>query len=194
MARERGARKLILQMGVSLDGIIAGSRGDRSTPVMEGEWGLPPEDPELTKLKVEWLWETGAHVMGRVTYEQMADAWPKSTGAYAAPMNEIPKVVFSRTLERADWPESQIARGDLTDEIGRLTAEPGKDLVAWGGAAFAQSLARADLIDVYRFVIHPVAVGGGLRIFEDLPRPLALELVDTRTFSSASVHVYQRGA
>lgn len=132
--------------------------------------------------------------MGRVTYEQMASAWPTSSDAYAAPMNDLPKVVFSKTLERADWHPSQIARGELAEEIGRLKAEPGNDLVAWGGGAFAQSLARADLIDEYRLVIHPIAIGGGLRIFENLPETLTLELVEERTFSSASLHVYRRTA
>ena len=82
-------------MGISLDGIVAILRGDGSVPVMEGEWGLPPEDPELTKLKLGWVREAGAHLMGRVTYEAMAGYWPTSTHDYAAPMNEIPKVVFS---------------------------------------------------------------------------------------------------
>ena len=106
-------------------------------------------------------------------------------------MNEIPKVVFSRTLERADWPESQIARGDLAEEVAQLKAQPGKDLVAWGGAAFAQALARADLVDEYRFIVHPVAIGRGLRVFDDLSHPLIMELVDERTFPSASVRVYR---
>ena len=193
MAREDGARKLVLQMGVSLDGMVAVSDRDRSRPVMGGSWGLPPEDPRLTALKLQWLSQTGAHLMGRVTYEQMAQAWPTSSHDYAAPMNELPKIVFSRTLERADWAPSQIATGDLVDEIARLRAEPGKDLVAWGGAAFAQSLARADVVDEYRFTVHPVAVGDcGLRVFADLPTPLAMELVDEQTFTSASVRIFRR--
>ncbi len=189
---DQGSRKLVLQMGISLDGMVSMPRGDRSAPVMEGDWDLPPEDPELTKVKVAWLWETGAHLMGRVTYEEMAAAWPTSTGAYAAPMNEIPKVVFSKTLERADWCESQIARGDLAEEIVRLKREPGKDLVAWGGATFAQSLARNDLVDEYRLITHPIAAGTGAALFKDLQRPLRMELVDARTFDSATVRVYRR--
>jgi dihydrofolate reductase len=189
---EQASRKLILQMGVSLDGMVAMPRGSGSTPVMEGEWELPPEDPELTKLKVGWLWDTGAHLMGRVTYEEMASFWPTSTGSYAAPMNEIPKVVFSKTLDRADWHESKIARGDLAEEISTLKREPGKDLVAWGGAKFAQSLAREDLIDEYRLVTHPIAIGSGAPLFKDLHRPLRLELVEETPFQSASVRVYRR--
>lgn len=189
---EQGTSRLVLQMGVSLDGIVAIPRGDGSVPVMEGEWGLPPEDPELTKLKLAWVWEASAHLMGRVTYEGMAAHWPSSTHAYAAPMNESPKVVFSNTLDRADWGETHIVRGDLAEQISRLKREPGKDLLAHGGATFVQSLARNDLIDEYRLITHPVAVGSGSPLFKDLQTPLRMELVDTRAFGSANVRVYRR--
>jgi dihydrofolate reductase len=189
---EQGSRRLVLQMGVSLDGIVAIPRGDGSMPVMEGEWGLPPEDPELTKLKLAWVREAGAHLMGRVTYEEMAAYWPTSTHAYAAAMNEIPKIVFSSTLERADWHDSQIARGDPAEEISRLKREPGKDLVAHGGATFAQSLARNDLIDEYRLITHPIAVGCGAPMFKDLQTPLRMELVDAKQFANATLTVYRR--
>jgi dihydrofolate reductase len=179
-------------MGVSLDGMVAIPRGEGSVPVMEGQWGLPPEDPELTKLKLETVREAGAHLMGRITYEAMAGYWPTSTHPYAAPMNEIPKVVFSSSLERADWGDARVVRGDVTQEIGRLKREPGKDLLVHGGAAFVQSLARDDLIDEYRLITHPVAVGSGLPMFKDLQTPLRLELVDARTFQSASLRVYRR--
>jgi dihydrofolate reductase len=104
-------RTLILQMGVSIDGLVARPGRHGSTG-----WGLPPEDPALKERKLEWLRDAGLHLMGRATYEEMAEFWPLSDDAYAAPMNGIPKVVFSSTLERAEWPESQIARGDLAEE------------------------------------------------------------------------------
>ncbi len=185
-------RRLVLQMGMSLDGIVAIPRDDRLMPVMEGEWGLPPEDPELTKLKVQWVSDAGVHLMGRAAYQEMAAYWPTSTHAYAAPMNDIPKLVFSNTLERADWPESQIARGDITDQIAKLKQQPGKDLMAHGGAAFAQSLARNDLIDEYRLITHPVAVGGGRPLFKDLQTPLPMELINARAFGGTVVRIYRR--
>ena len=128
------------------------------------------------------------------TYEEMAGYWPSSTADYAAPMNELPKVVFSKTLEDEDagWPESRVARGDLAAEVDRLRRESGKAVVAYGGAAFAQSLARLDLIDEYRLVTHPVAIGEGARLFKDLPAPIRLRHVETRPFKSATVHVYER--
>jgi dihydrofolate reductase len=186
--------RIVLMMGISLDGIVAVPSGSDLRPVMEGTAGLPAEDPELTRLKMAWLWETGTHIMGRITYEEMAGYWPSSTADYAAPMNALPKVVFSKTLEDEDagWPESRVARGDLAAEVDRLRRESGKAVVAYGGAAFAQSLARLDLIDEYRLVTHPVAIGEGARLFKDLPAAIRLRHVETRPFESATVHVYER--
>jgi dihydrofolate reductase len=130
--------------------------------------------------------------MGRNTYEEMAEFWPVSDDAYAAPMNELPKVVFSRTLERAEWANSRIARGELAQEIATLKREPGKDMLAWGGAAFAQSLSRLGLVDEYRLILQPVALGQGLPLFRSLTAPLRLELIDAQTYSSgAALHVYR---
>jgi hypothetical protein len=91
-------------MGISVDGFVVVPSENGLTPVMEGGSRLAAEDLELTEAKVAWLWEAGAHEMGRVTYEEMASYWPSSTHDYAAPMNAIPKVVFSKSIERADWP------------------------------------------------------------------------------------------
>jgi dihydrofolate reductase len=180
-------RKLVLQIGMSLDGLVAlpGRHG-------AGGWGVPPEHPALKERKLEWLRNAGVHLMGRTTYEEMAEFWPTSDDAYAAPMNEIPKVVFSKTLEHAVWRESRIARGDLTHEIAQLKRETGKDLIAWGGAAFAQSLTRLGLVDEYRLVLQPVALGEGKPLFKDLAAPLRLELVDAQTYNTgAALHVYR---
>jgi dihydrofolate reductase len=149
-------RKLVLSMGVSLEGLVA-----RPGRYGAGGWGLPPEDPALKERKLAWLRnDIGLHLMGRNTYEEMAGFWPTSDDPYAAPMNEIPKVVFSSTLERADWPDSRIARGELAEEIAQLKREPGKDMLAWGGATFAQSLSRLGLVDEYRLILQPVGARG----------------------------------
>lgn len=180
-------RKVVLSMGVSLDGLVA-----RPGRFGAGGWGLPPEDAAIKERKLGWMHDVGLHLMGRNTYEEMAGFWPTSDDAYAAPMNEIPKVVFSRTLERAEWPDSRIARGDLAEEIATLRNEPGKDMLAWGGAAFAQSLSRLGLIDEYRLILQPVALGEGLPLFKDLTAPLRLELVDAQAYpSGAALHVYR---
>jgi dihydrofolate reductase len=183
-------RKLVLMMGVSLDGLVA-----RSGKFGAGGWGLPPEDPALKARKLDWLGDAGLHLMGRATYEEMAGFWPASDDEYAKPMNDIPKVVFSRTLAKADWPQSTIASGDLTDEISALKREPGKDLIAWGGATFAQSLTRRGLVDEYRLVVQPVALGDGLPLFAGLTAPFVLDLIEAQAYADGAVlHIYHPAA
>jgi dihydrofolate reductase len=101
----------------------------------------------------------------------MSSYWPQSDDPYAQPMNDIPKIVFSKTLDDADaaWPTSRVARGELTTEIAAIKAEPGPDVIAWGGAAFAGALAAADLIDEYRLQIPPLVLGQGKALFAQLP-------------------------
>ena len=176
-------------MGISLDGLAAhpgsGARGE----------GVPPEDPALKARKLDWIRDAGLHLMGRVTYEEMAGFWPVSDDEYAAPMNDIPKVVFSKTLTRADWPQSRIARGDLAEEVNALKRGYGQDMIAWGGAAFARSLSRLRLVDEYRLVVQPVALGDGLPLFAGLTAPFVLDLIEARAYADGAVlHVYRPAA
>jgi dihydrofolate reductase len=178
-------RQLILQMGVTVDGYVSGKGG-------EGDWGLPPEHPDVRAWKVASLGKVGTHIMGRVTYEEMASYWPSETGDYADFMNRLPKVVFSRTLPAADWPGTRIASGDLAGEVAALKNESGGEIMVHGGAAFVQALSQQGLIDEYRLVVMPVALGGGLPLFKDLPRPLRVDLAEARSFpDGTAIHVYQ---
>jgi dihydrofolate reductase len=164
-----------LANGVMLDGFVAGPGG-------EGDWGFrrsirtyahgrsrPCARPERTS------WDAS-------TYGQMAAYWPAATGDCAPPMNNIPKVVFSKRLPTAEWISSRIARGDLTEETTALKSESGGDIIAHGGATFVQALSRLRLIDEYRLVVLPVALGSGLPLFRDLAGPLRLDLVEARRF------------
>jgi dihydrofolate reductase len=176
-------RKVILKMHASLDGYILGPDGNL-------DWAFETFDGQMADWEVSGLWEAGVHIMGTATYHEMAEHWPSSTEPYAAPMNEIPKVIFSKTLERADWTESRVVDGDLAEEVGRLREEPGKAILAHGGAKFAQSLSRANLIDEYRLVVHPVALGDGEPLFTNR---LDLKLVASTPFPAGAVaHVYER--
>jgi dihydrofolate reductase len=178
-------RRLILQTGISIDGYVAAL--DRSHP-----WSDDGQDEGVKRWILDSVWAAGAHLMGRVTYEEMAAFWPTSTSEYARPMNEIPKVVFSKTLDHADWPETRIARGDLAEEIGRLKREPGTDLIAYGGARFDQALSRLGLVDEYRLMVQPAALGAGLPLFKDLAAPLHLELAEATTYATGvAIHVYR---
>ena len=168
--------QVTLIMTASLDGYVTKPKGMAV--------GAMPEPPELKRWKLDRISRAGAHIMGRVVYQEMKTVWPTSTDAYAAPMNHIPKVVFSKTLKVADWPESTIASGDLTQEIGMLRRQIDGEIIAWGGAGFAQSLIRADLIDEFAIITNPVAYGGGKPLFADLPRALELKVLANMSFPS----------
>jgi dihydrofolate reductase len=168
-------RKVVLIMTASIDGYVAAPSGNAA--------GGHSEPAELKRWKLERIRRAGTHIMGRVTYEGMVSVWPQSSDDYAQPMNDIPKVVFSRSLTSATWRESTIARGDTAEEIARLKREPGGDIIAWGGASFAQSLSRHGLIDEYAIVTRPIAYGGGKALFGDLPDALELELLAATTYS-----------
>lgn len=149
----------------------------------------------LTDDAVAWeldtLGQAGTHIMGRATYEAMAAHWPTSSEVFAAPMNEIPKVVFSRTLKNADWTDSRVADGDLATEIARLKQQSGKDIVAHGGAGFARSLSRSRLVDEYRLLVHPVVLGSGLPMFAD---PMDLRLISATAFRGGAIAQVYRPA
>lgn len=171
------ARKVVLKMSLSLDGYVGTASGGV-------DWAFPSFDEELAEWLVDLLGQAGAHLMGRVTYQDMAGHWPTSDEPYAGPMNDIPKVVFSRTLTEAGWPETTVLNGDLRAEVARLKAEPGEDLLAHGGAGFAQALVEAGLIDEYRLIVHPVALGTGLPLFG---QPVDLKLVSSEPFPGGAI-------
>jgi dihydrofolate reductase len=179
-------RDIVLYMSMSLDGFVASDREHPGMAVAEG--------PELKQWKLERISRAGAHLMGRITYQQMASYWPHSDAPYAAPMNDIPKVVFSTTLSDAEasWPETRVARGELATEIAGIKAEAGPDVIVWGGGRLAGALAAADLIDEYRLLVQPLALGRGQALFGRLPEPRHLDLVETTPFPSGIVvHVYR---
>jgi dihydrofolate reductase len=164
-------RDLVVHAWTSLDGFS----GDEGTEILR--WANEIDDPVGDELFARRLAGAGAHVMGRVTYLEMADFWPKSSNVNAAPMNDIPKVVFSRTLRDAPWPETRIASGDTAQEIARLKAEPGNEIIAHGGTRFVRSLVKLGLVDRYRFYVVPHAAGAGVPLFtaDAHPGPLRLE-------------------
>jgi dihydrofolate reductase len=178
-------RDLVLQMGISIDGYVSGGPA-------QDIGGGESEHPAVVARKLAWVTRAGVHAMGRVTYEGMSSVWPTSRAAYAKPMNEIPKVVFSRTLTLAEWPVTTIASGDLEEEVERLKREPGGEIIAYGGFTFAQALTRADLVDEYRLVTRPVALGSGEPMFKELPGQRRLELAEVTPYPDGTVILIYR--
>ncbi len=184
-------RKLIYSMGVSLDGFIAGPGG-------EIDWGAP--DEELMRFHIEQTREIGAHLCGRGLYEDMLP-WETAEETRSDPLElefariwkAIPKVVFSTTLAKVTG-NARLATDDVAGEVARLKERPGKDVVSAGGAGFASTLVKLDLIDEYRLFVSPVMLGGGTAYFPPLAEKINLELLETRTFGSRVVYLRYRCA
>jgi dihydrofolate reductase len=173
---------LVLKMSVSLDGYVAPMDGST-------DWVTAGRSDDSLRWTVETVGNAGAHLIGAATYAGWAGYWPGASGPFAAPMNEIPKVVFSNSLTSAEWGETTIAAGDLAEAVTRLKRErPDGYLLAHGGVRFARSLVETGLIDEYRLVIHPAVLGAGERLFL---APLTVEPVSTTVFSGGAVaHVF----
>ncbi len=189
-------RRLILHMTMSLDGFVCGPSG-------ENEWQLRSRGEKGKAWVFESLSQAGLIAMGSRSFHAMAGFWQMSTDLLAPVMNGTPKVVFTRqpSLElppssptSGNWAEPRIANGDMAAEVERLKEEPGKDVIAIGGAGFAQSLAKTGLIDEYRLLVHPVAIGAGRSIFAELPKHLELQLMSTTVFGSGvTAQIYRPG-
>jgi dihydrofolate reductase len=182
-------RKVIYSMGVSLDGFIAGPNG-------EIDWSAP--DEELHRFHNQQTREIGAHLCGRRLYEVMvywetADENPSAAEyelEFARIWKNLPKVVFSKTLEKVEG-DARLVRDGVAEEVAKLKEQPGKDL-AVGGAGLASTLIKLGLVDEYRLFVSPVVLGEGTPYFPALEARINLELVETRTFGSRVVYVRYR--
>jgi dihydrofolate reductase len=169
-------RKIIESTLVSLDGVI----GDPHL------WARNYFDNEAQEDALEMLLTSDAMLMGRRTYEIFAGVWPARTGDYADRMNNIRKYVFSSTLERADWNNSTIIRGDVAAEVAKLKQQDGQDLVIYGHGSFSQTLLERRLLDELRFWIHPLLVGRGKLLFQEGEKTI-LKLVAKKTLGTGVV-------
>jgi len=184
-------RKVIHSMTVSLDGFIADPNG-------EIDWSAP--DEELHRFHNDRVREVGLHLLGRRLYETMvywetADQNPAAADYeldFARIWQQLPKIVFSRTLQSVEGNTTLLREVD-PDEIARLKQEPGKD-IAVGGAGLASTFMKLGLIDEFQLFVSPVVLGGGTPYFPALDERVNLELVETRTFGSRVVYLRYRTA
>ena len=188
-------RKLVLKMSITLDGFVCGLNG-------EMDWFLKTRSEDGAAWIADKIAQAGAHLMGRKAFSEMAGFWPSASGVFAKPMNEIPKIVFSKTgfdpsqtvpASAKTWAEAKVMSGDLAEGVRELKKQEGKLLVAHGGASFAQALVQSGLIDEYWLVRHPVAIGRGLPLFSNLKDALYLKLESSKSFQSGTVANVYRG-
>lgn len=171
----------------SLDGVI----GEAGSPFFDF-CRTVPDDPEHGAWEMDSARRADVLIFGRVTYQVMAGYFPTATdNPFADIMNHGRKVVFSRTLDHADWENTTIARGDLIEEIAKLRAEGDGEIAAFGGISFVRSLVRHDLVDEFRLSVSPYLVGSGSTLF-DVSQPRELDLVGGRTFANGVVGLTYR--
>jgi dihydrofolate reductase len=170
---------------VSLDGYFVDGRGDMS-------WAHQRQDAEWNAFTSENASGGGVLVFGRVTYDMMASFWPTPAAMQSLPvvaerMNNLQKVVFSRTLDRASWSNTRLVKGDPVAELRGMKAEPGPDMVIMGSGSIVAQLSDAGVIDEYQVVVNPIALGSGRTMFEGMKRRLNLTLKRTRAFANGNV-------
>ena len=179
-------RKLIIFNHVSLDGYFTDANGDMSFARNE------VQDAEWDAFVAGNASGGGTLVFGRITYELMVSFWPTPAAAESMPdvaerMNNLPKVVFSRTLEDVSWNNTKLVKDDMTGEIRRMKKGAGDDMVIFGSGTIISQLAQEGLIDEYQIVVDPTALGNGRTMFDGIKEKLTLKLKNTRTFSNGNV-------
>jgi dihydrofolate reductase len=177
-------RTLYLFDMVTLDGFFEGPA--------KGELDWHNVDAEFNEFSIDQLNATDLLLFGRVTYEGMASYWPtpaaiKNDPVVAGKMNSLPKIVVSRTLEKADWNNTRLIKSNIVEEILKLKSQPGKDIAIFGSADLASAFTRHGLIDEYRIMVNPIILGKGTPLFRGISDKFKLKLLKARTFKSGNV-------
>jgi dihydrofolate reductase len=184
-------RKVIVSEFVTLDGVMEDPGGaDKSK---HGGWAFQfDRGPEGDKFKLDEVLASSALLLGRVTYEGFAAAWPSRTGEFADKMNSMPKYVVSTTLEWAEWNNSRLIKSNVVEEVSRLKAMQGEDILVAGSGQLVHTLMQHDLVDEYRLMVFPVILGGGERLFKDGSDRTARRLVEAKPVGSGVlILIYQ---
>ena len=170
--------KIVVSEYVSLDGVME----------EPGQWSFPFWNDEAAKFKYDELFASDALLLGRVTYEAFAAAWPtmEGTGEFGERMNSLPKYVASRTLTETTW-NATVIEGDVAEAVVHLKEQPGQDILVGGSATLVQTLMQHDLVDEYRLMIYPIILGTGKRLFKEGMAVMNLTLMETKTTATGVV-------
>jgi dihydrofolate reductase len=184
MSGEELMSRIVAAEYVTADGVTQDPGGVGE--IERGGWSNPYWNDELAKLQTELLFASDALLLGRITYEGFAAAWPDlehEEGEFATRMNTMPKYVASRTLTTAEW-NATVLTGEVPEAVAKLKERPDQNLLLFGSSALLSTLLEHDLIDQYRIMIYPVVLGQGKRLFGDASGEKPLRLVDVSTTST----------
>ncbi|MDG0815162.1 dihydrofolate reductase family protein [Bdellovibrio svalbardensis] len=179
-------RKIIFCNLMTIDGFFEG-------PQQEIDWHYA--DEEHDKFAVELLNSVDTMIFGRKTYQLMEKAWAHAStqsSPIVKSMNELPKLVFSRTLEKVEWENSRLAQGAISDEVATIKKQPGKDVVILGSAELAASFMKLRLIDEYQILLNPILLGKGNPLFKEMDERMKLSLIRSKVRKNGVVELYYR--
>jgi dihydrofolate reductase len=183
-------REIIVSEFLTLDGVMEAPGGERSHP--HSGWVVDFMKDEPLRYKLSEVLEAESLLIGRVTYESFAGAWPKRSGDFADKMNAMPKHVVSTTLQNPEWSNCQVIKADVAAEVARIKQQNGGPILVVGSRTLVRTLMEHDLVDEYRLMIFPVILGSGFRLLPDSPHKKVLRFVNTVAFSSGVVvHTYR---
>ena len=183
--------RIVVTEFVSLDGVMEDPGGSEN--FAQGGWSVKiSRGDEGDKFKLEEAFASEALLLGRVTYEGFAEAWPSRDGEFADKFNNMPKYVVSSTLDEPEWNNSTVLKGDIVEEVGKLKREQDGDIVVHGSARLVQALIEHDLVDELRLMVYPVVLGSGKRLFGDTSDGKPLRLVESKVVGDGvSILIYR---
>ena len=183
--------RIVVTEFVSLDGVMEDPGG--AEDFKYGGWTFEIDRGEGDKFKLDETMESDALLLGRVTYEGFAEAWPSREGEFADKFNAMPKYVVSSTLGTADWNNTTVLEGDPVERVSELRREQDGNVVVHGSGQLVQTLLEHDLVDELRLMVFPVVLGSGRRLFGDTSEKKRLQLVESRTVGDGvAILVYRR--
>jgi len=181
-------RKLIMWNMVTMDGFFEGGKS------WDIDWHNTGWGEELEQFSIQQLNSADLLLFGRVTYQGMASYWAPEKGDVADLMNGIAKVVFSRTLDKAEWNNTRLVKGNAEEEVARLKQQAGRDMLVFGSAALCATLTQHSMIDEYRLGINPIILGGGNPLFKPSPEPMKMKLLEAKVMKTGCVLLYYQPA
>lgn len=183
--------RLIVTEFVTLDGVMEAPGGEQTHP--HTGWVGEYHDAGTVEYKLNETLAAESHLLGRVTYESFAGAWPKRRGPFAEKINGMPKYVVSSTLRDPEWNNTHVLAGDPATEVARLKDQTDGPILVAGSATLVHALIESDLVDELRLMVFPVTIGGGLRVFPESSEKRTFKLAETKTLDSGViVNVYER--
>jgi dihydrofolate reductase len=185
--------KVVVSQFISLDGVIEDPGGAEEFD--RGGWAFKfDRGPEGDKFKLDEVMASEVLLLGRVTYEGFAEAWPSRSGDFADKINGMPKYVVSATLKDPEWNNSTVIGGDVAEAVARLRQDVDGDVLVNGSVQLVQTLMEHDLVDEYRLMVFPTILGAGKRLFGETSHAAALRLVDAKPAGQTLILVYEPGA